>query len=110
MLRKARYFILSHTLKMLYNRIVTQHFHYPDIIWNTCVENDKGKIQHLQKRCAKIINGARYESSATEALAISNWDSVKDRVQYHESLITVHKIMNGLTPSSLYSLMLCKHS
>ena len=97
MLRKASYFIPSHTLKMLYNSIVAPHFDYCDIVWNTCGETDKEKLQRLQNRCAKIINGARYDSSATEALAILNWDPLKDRVQYHESL-TMYKIMNGLTP------------
>ena len=61
---------------------------------------DKEKLQRLQNRCAKIINGARYDSLATEALAKSNWDQLKDRVQYHESL-TMYKIMNGLTPMYL---------
>ena len=80
MLRKASYFIPSHTLKMLYNSIVAPHFDYCDIVWNTCGETDKERLQRLQNRCAKIINGARYDSSATEALAILNWDPLKNRV------------------------------
>ena len=59
---------------MLYNSIVSPHFNHFDVVWNTCGETDKEKLQRLQNRCAKIINGARYDSSATEALAILNWD------------------------------------
>ena len=39
----------------------------------------------------------RYDSSATKALAKLNWDPLKVRVQYHDSL-TMYKIMNDLTP------------
>ena len=51
---KASYFIPSHTLKMLYNSIVAPHFDYCDIVWNTCAEIDKEKLQRLQNRCAKM--------------------------------------------------------
>ena len=66
------------------------------ILSGTRGETGKEKLQRLQNKCAKIINGARYDiSSATEALAILNWDPLKDRVQYHESLM-MYKITNGL--------------
>ena len=44
---------------MLYNSIVAPHFDYCDIVWNTCGETDKEKLQRLQNRCAEIIDGAR---------------------------------------------------
>ena len=38
----------------------------------------KEKLQVLQSRSAKIINGTSYYSSATEALAQLNWDPLDD--------------------------------
>ena len=79
MLRKAKSLIPSHTLTMLYNSIIAPHFDYCSVVWDTCGVAEKEKLQVLQSRSAKIINGTSYYSSATEALAQLNWDPLDDR-------------------------------
>ena len=85
---------------MLCNSIIAPHFDYCSVVWDTCGVTEKEKLQVLQSRSAKIINGTSYYSSATEALAQLNWDPVEDRFKYNE-LITMYKVINELTPSYL---------
>ena len=96
---------------MLYNsmKLIASHFDYCSVVWDTCGVTEMEKLQVLQNRSAKIINGTSYYSSATEALAKLNWDPLKDRFKYNES-ITMYKVMNELTPSYLKNRFELKNS
>lgn len=100
MLRKTKNLIPSHTQSMLYKSIIAPHFDYCNIVWGTCGTIEHNKLQILQNRSAKIITGAGYYDSATEALTQLKWNPLVDRCKYHESL-AMYKIMNDLTPTYL---------
>ena len=51
-------------------------------------------IQKLQNRAVKIINGAIWLDSNSQALLDLNWDNVKERCKYHDS-VTMYKIMHN---------------
>ena len=67
---------------------------YCDTIWATCNVNDFDMIHKLQNRASKIITGAKWLESSSQALLDLTWDNIKERCKYHDS-VTMFKIMNN---------------
>ena len=72
---------------------------YCDTIWATCNVNNFDMVQKLRNRAAKIITGAKWLDSSSQALLDLNWDNIKERCKYHDS-VTMYKIMHN--NSALY--------
>ena len=94
MLRKCKGLLPAKTLSLLYKSIIAPHMDYCDTIWATCNVNDFDMIQKLQNRAAKIITGAKWLDSSSQALLDLNWDNIKERCKYHDS-VTMYKIMHN---------------
>ena len=100
MFKKAKPFIPSHSLKMLYNGILAPHFDYCDTVWGTCNETTNQKLQKLQNRAAKVITGGKWYDSSTEARNTLNWKTLRERYSFHLA-ITMFKVMNDEAPAYL---------
>ena len=85
---------------MLYKCIIAPHFDYCNVVWGRCNKTLSMKLQILQNRAAKIINGTSRYSSSTQALNELNWKNLDDKLQVNEA-ITMYKIMNNQAPSYL---------
>ena len=68
MLNKAKAYIPSNTMNMLYNSLLAPYFDYCDVIWGTCNISSHLKVQKIQNRAAKIITGGTRTDSSTAAL------------------------------------------
>lgn len=100
MLKKAKPYINHHSLMLLYNGIVSPNFDYCDTIWGTCNNTEFEKVQKLQNRAAKIINGMTRYDSSTEALSVLKWKTLKERQEFHASTI-MYKTINDQMPKYL---------
>jgi len=99
-LKKAKSFLPTHLLNMLYRSTVESHFDYCDVIWGTVRQTQRNRVQVMQNRAAKIITGTSWLDSSSEALNKLGWKNVYDRYKFHHD-ITMYKIVNNLTPSYL---------
>ena len=100
MLKKAKPYVPFHSLKMLYNGILSPHFDYCDTIWGTCNETINQKVQKLQNRAAKIITGKTRYDSSSEALKFLNWKNLRERQNFHLAT-TMFKLINDEVPNYL---------
>ena len=96
MLRKCKGLLPAQTLSLIYQSVIVPHIDYCDVIWSTCNVNHLDMIQKLQNRAAKIITGAKWYDSSSQARKVLGWDCINDRSKYHDN-ITMFKIMNNYT-------------
>ena len=101
MLKKCKGILPSKTLSLVFKSIVSPHMDYCDVIWSNCSDNDIDIIQKLQSRAAKIITGAKWSDSSTQALLELNWDNIKKRCKYHDCVM-LYKIIDKITAPYLY--------
>ena len=93
MLRKCKGFLPAETLSLVFKSLVQPHIDYCDTIWSNCNVKDMDMIQMLQNRAAKIITGARWYDSSTNALSQLGWDCIRKRCIFHDN-VTMYKIIN----------------
>ena len=68
LLRRAKSFVTSETLIIMYNSLVLTHFTYCSTVWSygSCIYNNK--LSKIQKRSARVITGSYYEIRSREFL------------------------------------------
>lgn len=85
---------------LFYNSYILPIFDYCCIIWGNCNADGIEQLTKLQKRAARIILDAPFNTPSKELFKSLNWLSFRDRLIYHK-LILVYKILNNKTPEYL---------
>jgi hypothetical protein len=80
MLRHAKPFVSSETLKYIYQALV-QPIDYCSMSWGNCGTGEglKEKLQRLQNRAARVITCDTYEIRSTDILKKLNWKTLEER-------------------------------
>ena len=108
-LRKNKFVLNRRSLEMLYFSYVRPILEYADIIWdNISVELAK-KLENLNIEAARIVSGATKLASTERLLKEVGWDTLINRRKKHK-VIHFHKMVHGLTPENLSSLLPPKHN
>ena len=102
-MRKVKPFIPISSLLNIYQSIVEPYFDYCSIVWNGIGDNLADKLQKLQNRAARVITGADYLTPTNEILNKLGWSNLKERRNKQKALM-MFKIVNGMTPRSVYNL------
>ena len=109
MLKKAKCYLPTHLLNMLYRSTIESHFDYCDVVWGTVCQTQSNRLQVLQNRAAKILTGTSWMDSSTEARNKLGWKNIHDRYKFHHD-ITMYKIINNLVPPYLSERFTIKHN
>ncbi len=99
-LRYSRKLVPIHTLTLMYNAIVLLHFDYADIILESASGASECKLQSLQTRAARLINGSGPRTSRNPMCKSLSWLSLQHRWDFHKCVM-VYKCRNNLAPSYL---------
>ena len=87
-------------LEMIYNAIVSSHLNYCDIVWDNCGVTLLNKLQKIQNRGARVINGMPWDSSSTENLNKLKWKNLGDKRKDNIAKM-MYCILNNHAPTYL---------
>ena len=100
MLKTVKPYVDKPTLQMVYNAIVSSHLNYCDSVWDNCGVTLSNKLQKVQNRGARIINGSSWDSSGKQNLSKLNWISLVDKREENTAKMML-KILNNQAPQYL---------
>ena len=88
------------SMELFYNSYVLTRIDYCLSVWGNVTQEQINQLECLQKKCARIILNASYETPSTYLYSTLKWMNVTQRIIYVKS-ISVYKILNGLMPNHL---------
>ena len=77
---------------------------YSDSVWDNATTDCKKQLEAIHIEAARIITGATKLCSTEKLLSDLGWDSLQNRRNKHK-LTILYKILNGLTPEYLQSIL-----
>ena len=99
MLRKARKVIPREACITLYDAMILPIFDYCCAVWDSCGKTNKGYLDKLQRRAARVIVGCKYRDKVN-ICSVFSWPSLESRRSY-QICLQVHKCLNNLAPAYL---------
>ena len=100
MLRRAKKFIPTSSLQMIYNALIQPYFDCCSPLWDICGKHLLDKLQKFQNRAARIIAGLSYEINSADVLESLGWETLETRRQRMKSVF-LYRIINDYTAPNL---------
>ena len=97
-------YVNQDSLKLYFNSYILPLFDYGCVVWGHCSANNIDRLLKLQKRAARIILQAEFNTPSNQMFNILNWLPIQKRVQYH-TCILVYKSLNNLTPEYISEII-----
>ena len=107
-LRSLKFNLDRRTLQIMYFSFIRPTLEYGDIIWDNCQIYHKDRIEKLNIEAARIITGATKLVSLNALYRETGLETLEIRREKHK-IIQFFKIINGLTPDYLQSLVPPQH-
>ncbi|MEW8548410.1 MAG: hypothetical protein AB2693_33315, partial [Candidatus Thiodiazotropha sp.] len=103
-LRRKKFILDRRTLNKLYTTYIRPLLEYGNMIWDNCTLTNKRYIDTLQVEAARIVTGGTKLCSIHRLYNDTGWELLQSRRNKHK-LFQLYKIINGLTPEYLRSLL-----
>ena len=104
LLRRIRKFLPIWCRKTYYNAYILPHLEYCCTIWGGGSMIDK--LSKFQRRAARVILEADYQTPTSQLFATLSWMPLRDRIDYKRATL-VYKSLNDLAPQ--YCRNMFKH-
>ena len=98
--RRVRHPIPCHTLITMFKSIVLSYFDYCSIVWGSCGEGIRNRLQTLQNRAARVVTSSSYHRRSVEILDELGWDNLETR-RSRQLTILVYKLKNPIASDHL---------
>ena len=92
------------SLQTIYFSFIRPILEYADVIWMNLSQYQKDQIEKVQNEAARTVTGCSKLVSLTDLNKESGWETLSER-RYKHKLILFFKMVNGLSPSYLNSLV-----
>ena len=92
--------LTTDTRKLLYNSAIASRLNYGDIIWDRCNIDSVNKLQTIQNRCARKINGTMPGSHAVPQIRQLGWLTLELKRRLHKCVM-MHELLLGRGPDIL---------
>ena len=103
-LRRNKFMLDRLSLLKLYMTYIRSLLEYANIIWDNCSIENKRNLESIQIEAARIITGATKLCSIQKLYDDTGIQTLQKRRNNHK-LFQLYKILNGLTPQYLQSLI-----
>lgn len=104
LLRQLSTYVSSNTQKKFYHAYILPLIDYGSVTWgNTSLSNIE-RICKLQKRAARIILRADYNTPSVDMFRELGWQSISQRINYNKAVFT-YKALNNLTPDYISNML-----
>lgn len=104
LLRQLSTYIPLEVQKLFYQGYILPLIDYGSNTWGTTSKQNIERLAKLQKRAARIILKADYNTPSSEMFTNLGWSSIPHRHTYNKAVLT-YKALNGLTPEYISDLL-----
>ena len=88
------------SLIMVYRTLVEPYFRYCKSVWGNCGQTLLNKLQALQNRAARVVNGVSFDEAEKNSLLKSlGWLNIRQLI-YYDSALLMFKVSRGIAPES----------
>ena len=108
-LRRVKHLIPYHTLITMFKSIVLSYFDYCSIVWGSCGEGMRNRLQTLQNRAARVVTSSSYDRRSVEILDELGWDNLETR-RTNQLATVMYKLKNHIAPDHLAPIFNGKNS
>jgi hypothetical protein len=100
LLNRLKTYLPIEGLKLYYNGYLLPLIDYVSVVWGNTNKVNLDKILKLQKRAARIILRADFNTQSQMLFEKLEWLSVYNRINYHKATL-MFKCINNLAPEYL---------
>ena len=107
-----RHLIPYHTLITMFKSIVLSYFDYCSIVWGSCGEGMRNRLQTLQNRAARVVTSSSYHRRSVEILDELGWDNLETR-RTRQLATIMYKLKNHIATDHLAQIFngtICMYS
>lgn len=104
LLRQLSYYVSQNVLKQFYQGYILPLIDYGSITWGSTSAANIERLTKLQKRAARIILCADFDTSSVSMFQELGWQSVGNRLKYNKAVLT-YKALNNLAPEYIANLL-----
>ena len=97
--------ILHWSPKMFYQGYIVPLIDYGSSTWGTTSKSNLKILSKLQKRAARIILNAPYDTASSVMFNSLGWSTIEKRHSYNKAVLT-YKALNNLTPLYITELLI----
>ena len=90
---------------MFYQGYILPLIDYGSSTWGTTSKSNLERLSKLQKRAARIILNAPYDTASSVMLNALGWPPIEKRHCYNKAVLT-YKALNNLTPLYITELLI----
>lgn len=105
LLRQLSRYVSIDVQKKFYQGYILPLIDYGSVVWGTTSSSNLDRISKLQKRAARIILHADFNTPSAEMFEELSWLPILKRLKYNKAVFT-YKAMNNLTPQYITDLLM----
>ena len=90
----------------MFKSIVLSYFDYCSIVWGSCGEGMRNRLQTLQSRAARVVTSSSYDRRSAEILDELGWDNFQTRRTGQFATI-MYKLKNHIAPDHVPQILAC---
>ena len=94
----------THVQKLYYQGYILPYIDYGSVVWGAASCTNIERFTKLQKRAARVILYADYDTSSDQMFKELRWLSVSDRLKYNKAVLT-YRAVNNLSPEYISKLL-----
>ena len=92
------------SLIMVYRSLVEPYFRSCNSVWGNCGQTLLNRLQALQDRAARVVNGVSFDEAEQNSLLKSlGWLNIRQLI-YYDSALLMFKVSRGIAPESTQDL------
>ena len=103
-MRKLKFEIDRKSLEIFFFTFIRPLLEYASVVWDNCTQYEKAELDKIQNEAARIVTGTTKLVSIQALYEETKWETLEER-RRKSKLILFYKIINGLSPTYLSSLI-----
>lgn len=104
LLKQLSLFIPVEAQKLFYQSYILPLIDYGSITWGNTSRSNLERLSKLQKRAARIILKAAFDTPSSYMFKQLGWETIPQRHNYNKAVL-VYKALNNMTPSYISELL-----
>ena len=104
LLRQLATYVPTNVQKLYYQGYILPYIDYGSVVWGAVSSTNIERLTKLQKRAARIILHADYDTSSDQMFKELRWLSVPDKLKYNKAVLT-YRAVNNLSPEYISKLL-----
>ena len=97
-------YVPAHVQRLFYQGYILPLLDYGSVIWGSSSTANIERLTKLQKRAARIILNAEFDTPSSRMFQELDWLPMGSRIKYNKAVLT-YKALNNMTPEYITKLL-----